>query len=436
LLPNDVLVCELPANATPSTAKVADAGWSCGGLSGLDSPYIFSTVTLEALQAARPAQPPSTPYKWLPNPVRLTPFITLVADNGAEVTLAVGDYQPMSLFTVTDPAPEGASRSTGFLQQIPTTLTWKDYNDTFKDNYESRQGWQSSVLVPGLLPVTSTCPGDAQFVSAICGTPGFSRCRPILGITQGTCLGAFSMLKTTSGTSEYPTLAERCSAACSGPSDPAVNAACRQVQTDHCTVREGVPGASSAALDLKPECACYRLNTSKVPATMVAGQPMTYGSTVSWFADNFGGGGVPSFLTGLPYIYPACLGNEPALTAYAPHPDVQECLELVKGVTVTNNSDVNITLNNTCSLNRSTTAANSQKPTPGTTPPVPIPPSKYIPGVVGTAVGTFILLVVICFVGVWQLRLIARSIAPKESLGGVGRHLGRRLGQARRGYHT
>ena len=415
LLPNDVLVCELPSQ---SQANKDGSGFTCGDLSDLDSQYVMSTLTLGALQAGRPAQPPTTPYNWLPTPVRLTPFITLVADNGAEVTLAIGDYMPMSVL--------------GLPNQTPTTLTYSDFSRGYADNYDQPWGLQNSVLVPGLLPVTSTCPGDAQFVSTVCGAPGFSRCRPILGVTQPTCLGAFSLLETTTGTSDFTTLTERCTLLCSNPSDPTVNAACRQVQTDHCTVGSG-PGESSAALDAKPECACYRLTTSNVKAFMVAGQPMTYGSTLSWFAENFGGGGVPAFLNGLPYAYPACKGVDAALQAFNPQPDVQECLGLVQNVTIENNSDVNIDLVNTCSLTRSTTAANSTKPTPGTTPPPPpLPPSKYIPGVVGAAVATFFLLCVICFVGVWQVRVIGRSIAPKNNLG--GRFGGGKL--LRRGYHT
>jgi hypothetical protein len=424
------LVCELPAQTQTDGSK-----FTCEGLSDLDSQYVMSTLTLQALQAGRPAQPPSTPYNWLPTPVRLTPFITLVADNGAEVTLAVGDYQPIGIYSVTDPPPDENDK-TGILQQIPVTLTYSDFSKGYNDYFDSPWGWRSSVPVPGLLPVTSTCPGDAQFVSTVCGAPGFSRCRPILGVTQPSCLGAFSLLETTTGTSDFTTLTERCTLLCSNPSDPTVNAACRQVQTDNCTVGSG-PGESSAALDAKPECACYRLETSTVKATMVAGQPMTYGSTLSWFAENFGGGGVPAFLNGLPYAYPACKGVDAALQAFNPQPDVQECLGLVQNVTIENNSDVNIDLVNTCSLTRSTTATNNTKPTPGTTPPPPpLPASKYIPGVVGTAVGTFFLLVVICFVGVWQLRVIGRSIAPKNSLGGL-RNNGAGFGKTfRRGYHA
>jgi hypothetical protein len=414
LLPNDVLVCELPSQ---SQASKDGKGFSCGNLSDLDSQYVMSTLTLGALQAGRPAQPPTTPYNWLPTPVRLTPFITLVADNGAEVTLAIGDYMPMSVL--------------GLPNQTPTTLTYSDFSRGHADSYDRPWGLQNSVLVPGLLPVTTTCPGDDQFVSTVCAAPGFSRCKPILGITQPTCLGAFSLLETSIGP-----IADRCSLLCSTPQNPVVNAACRQIQTDNCTVGSG-PGESSAAMDAKPECACYRLETSTVKATMVAGQPMTYGSTLSWFAENFGGGGVPAFFNGLPSAYPACNGRDAALVAYSPGPEVQECLALVKNVTIENNSDVSIDLVNKCSLTRSTTATNNTKPTPGTTPPPPpLPASKYIPGVVGTAVGTFFLLVVICFVGVWQLRVIGRSIAPKNSLGGL-RNNGAGFGKTfRRGYHV
>ncbi len=386
LVPNDVLVCELPAaTTTDKSNEVVDA---CNQYT--ESPLVFTSVTMAALAAARPKVQTGTLYNILTTPIQIAPFITLVADNGAEVTLVVGDTQ-LALQNVTVQTPTNPA----FITDVGSIL-------------------KPGLTIPGMLPITSTCASTAQFVGAACGTPGFSRCRSILGKTPTTCLGAFSLLQTAPGATTATTLEGRCAAACTSQSDPETNAACRDIQTKRCTPT-GFPGDPTAEeLDALPECACYRLQTSKVPTYMVAGQPMTYNSTTAWFAENFGGGGVPAFLTGLPNIYPACKGPDAGLAAWTPAPSVVDCLALVNGVTATNDSKVRIKLKNQCQLTQ-------QGGDSALIPPVPELPGPEVTSksviTAATIAGVgFVILVILCGVGVWCLKSIQAQLASQKKL--------------------
>ena len=335
-LSSDIIVVELPSLCKEFSKDVFNEP--------IDA--VYDTLTPAKLAAKRP-RGIAVRGAFIPiNGVPLTPYLTLMNDNGAELTIMTGQTQLTQSF--------GANY------------------DIFCTEYENcPEFW-----VPGLAPV-ATCADSAQFVSSVCGAEGFSRCRTVVGTQPATCRGAFSTIQSP-GLVNGGTLASACRTLCDEETNPATNAACRNVQVQAC---------SGPDADDKPECACYRLNTSRVPVSLVAGHPMTYPETLQWFTDNFGGGGLPAMLEGLPCVFPSCKAPDAGLLAYSPCPVVQDCLALVKGVSATNDSHLKLTLKNACGITQTTDGADA----PAVPPPAPDP----FAGAVTAKQFTYVALIVI-----------------------------------------
>jgi hypothetical protein len=95
---------------------------------------------------------------------------------------------------------------------------------------------------------------------------------------------------------------------------------------------------------------------------------MSYADTLKWFTTNFGGGGLPDMLDGLPCAFPSCKAPDAGLVSFTPCPAVQDCLALVKNVSATNNSKVKVNLSNACNIKQSSSASSNATPAAGPTP--------------------------------------------------------------------
>jgi hypothetical protein len=264
---------------------------------------VYDTLNLSTLQAARSAQTlPMNPYNMFATPVPLSRFVTLLADNGAEVLLGIGT-------PLTTPAPIG-----------PDVV--------FDVNFSQA------------LPISGVCPGMAQFVTAVCGAPGFSSCRDIGGVSQSSCLGYFA--NTTLDKDLEGAITSTCTAVCANSQDPDIGAACRAIIVDNCS---GSDAVNSLA------CVCATGPNSNVKTNIIAGSSDTMKSFVTWFQTNFKGGSVPQLLQSLQCWWPACKGPTAGLNAYTVCPDVVEnCFALVSDVQVSRDSKLKIRLKNECGL--------------------------------------------------------------------------------------
>jgi hypothetical protein len=367
---DDVLIVEMPV--TQDTMQALGCPTAASG-NYVPSAF-FTTLTLADLQAARTG-PSLNAFSLLTAPVSLTPYLTMVADDGESVLIMVGPNQPVT----------GVSAG----------------------------GGQVTDLAPAVcLPPAQVCPSAAQFVSEVCASPGFSLCRTVVGTQPQSCLGYFSTTKSAGGVFQgASTLAEACQQTCALDQDASTGTACRTLALTHCT------GPAATAL---PECACVRMQDSTAPVNVLAGSPTTFPQFQEWFQTNFKGGGLPQLLQNVQCWWPACNGPDAGLTYFTPCPEViTECFALVSKVTATNDSKVNIDLRNACGV--------SQQPSTATTgvggsaggPPPPIPAKKNIVPIVLAAVIT--LLIVIIIIAAWAAAgKVLRSRTLTLTLGGAG----------------
>jgi hypothetical protein len=339
----DMLILEM---APPGTCSVAGE---------FQPSAVFDSLSLTLLQAARSARGPSfSTFNFLPQPVPLTNFLTLVADDGATVTLRVGQPQILSDLPSLNLAPPPPPL--GPVQALPPR----------------------------------TCPTASQVVQSVCAQDGFYACNTISSVEPApgtTCLGYFTTSESAGGVAG--SLGQYCARTCSGSTDPSTGSACRTLVSTRC---------SGPDADDLPECSCVRMATSKVPANVIAGQPTTYPQFLRWFRSNFQGGGVPQLLDKIQCWWPPCQGVNQALSYYQPCPsDITTCFTLVEKVTATNGAKVRINLANACGV----TAADDTPTQTGQggkkySPPAPVPASSQILPLVVVAVVGFLI-----FVSIW-----------------------------------
>jgi hypothetical protein len=304
----DVVVLSLPAAPNPLCITQPSVTGNT-----FAPTMIYDTLSLAALQLARPATPSGALYNYLPAPVPLTEFTALLADNGAEVLIAVGN----SMFAK-DVIPVGCAGAPNVDASIPYAL-----------------------------PISGLCPNAAQFVSTVCAAPGFTDCRDVGGITQSSCLGYFSNTLLPENSGLAGTITQACSAICEKSQDPDTGAACRQIIETQCG------GASG---DTKPECVCANILTSTVKTNIIAGSSSSLRDFTSWFQTNFKGGSIPQLIQDLQCWWPACQGPGAGLVAYQVCPTVIEnCFALVSDVQVSQDSRLKIKLKNACGLEQQDT---------------------------------------------------------------------------------
>ena len=355
---DDVLVCEM--FVSDHTLTTLDCPTASSGQSVPSA--IFDTLSLADLQAARSGSAAAGPFNYLPNPVSLTPYLTLFADSGEAVYIMVGPYQVIT----NQPLGNGGTFTVG-------------------------------VPLPSLPPVNQ-CPSAAQFVSQVCSVEGFTSCRSVVGTQPSTCLGYFSNAVSAGGVAgsggdglDSPgvqvSLTQACSLTCANDTDASANAACRTLALNQCSGPAGIS---------KPECACVRFEESTVPVNVLTGAATSYNQFLQWFLTNFKGGGLPQLLEDMECWWPACATETGALKYYRPCPtDVLRCFALVSQVTATNDSHVNIQLSNACGV--------SQIPSSGTTgvggtpaaDPTPIPAKAQIGPIIGVVVVAFFIIIAV-----------------------------------------
>lgn len=351
---NDVIILEL---------QTAETKCSAGPVSA-----IFDALRIKDILAARPLSPPPTQWNMLQNGIQLTKYTAIVGDNGAEITIIVGNT---AVFNCVSQLPHDFCPVAG--ASSPTASK----NITVLE-------------LPYALPLSNICPSTEQYVAAVCGTPGFTQCSSVFGATPSTCIGRYS--NTVSAGGVDGTLGGNCYTACQ-LDDYATATACRAVIDARCA-----DGSGSADPDARPECACARYSTSKVPVNLIAGQPQTFPQFTQWFQQNYKGGGVPLMLQQLQCWWPACTQADGALAVKQPCPTVvQECFALVSNVAVTNDSKLRISLKNACGIDQDTNSHTQ----PVAAPSLPKPPaaSSQVVGIITTAVVGFLLMVCAMAVG-------------------------------------